>query len=82
MDFTRKIYIHIGLFPLKQEIFLKYELFLDSAIKIRYRKVVPYGKEPKPMANGNQMKQEVKKKVKERTIREAEYYVTKWRNLY
>jgi hypothetical protein len=27
----------MGIFPFKQELFLKYELFLDSAIKIRFR---------------------------------------------
>ena len=39
LDFTRKLYVHIGCFPFKQEIYLKYELFLDSSIKIRFRNI-------------------------------------------
>ncbi len=79
MDFARKLYVHIGQFPFKQVVYLKYELFLDSAIKIKYRNIAADGKCQK--ASGATSAQ-TRKKVKERTIREAREYVRYWRQLY
>ena len=66
----------MGQFPFKQEVHLKYELFLDSAIKIRYRHISTDVK----VKSGTPAPS--KKKVKERTIREAIEYVNYWRELY
>lgn len=84
MDFSRKLYVHIGLFPFKQEVFLKYELFLDSAIKIRFRRIVPDkgGSTPGIASKEKGDTSSKKKKVKERTIKQAREYVYYWRNLY
>ena len=51
----------MGLFPFKQEVYLKYELFLDSAIKIRYRNISSDGKNIKNTTPTNIQN---KKKVK------------------
>ena len=32
--------MHLGMYPFKQELLLKYELFLDASIKIRFRSIV------------------------------------------
>lgn len=81
----RKLYVHIGCFPFKQEILLKYELFLDGPIKIRFRSILPEKEKgqpkDKPSAETLEPAQK-KKKVKERTIREARDYVAYWRHLY
>ncbi len=66
LDFVRKLYVHLGLFPFRQEVYLKCELFLDTSIKIRFRSIVQRGAagqsdQPTPLPK--------KKKVKERTIR-------------
>lgn len=83
-DFTRKVYAYLGNFPFKQEVYLKYELFLDSAIKIRFKSVNPDSGSPSGRgAAGKRVEADpLKKKVKERTIREASDYVGQWRNLY
>lgn len=57
----------MGLFPFAQVVFLKYELFLDGAIKIRYRNVS--GEERKSKGAMAQGQTKSKRKVKERTIR-------------
>ena len=62
-----KVYVHMGLFPFAQVVFLKYELFLDGAIKIRYRNVS--GEERKGKGAMAQGQTKSKRKVKERTIR-------------
>ena len=65
LDFVRKHHVHIGIFPFKQELYLKYELFLESAIKIRYRCISADGKTVK---NNIPTYIQTKRKVKERTI--------------
>lgn len=74
LDFSRKLYVHIGFFPFKQEVYLKYELFLDSSIKIRFRNIAgEKGSNPAVGQKGeNADPNQKKKKVKERTIREAQ----------
>lgn len=69
----------MGVFPFKQQLYLKYELFLDSAIKIRYRNIAADGKNAKNTSAANT---QANKKVKERTIREVSEYVNYWRQLY
>jgi hypothetical protein len=69
----------MGQFPFKQVVFLKYELFLDSAIKIRYRNIATEDKKGKA---GGVSNAQPKKKVKERTIRDAMEFVRYWRELY
>jgi hypothetical protein len=60
------MYVHLGHYPFKQEITLKYELFLDNPIKIRYRKILN-DKQTSP--DNNSAPPLKKKKVKERTIK-------------
>lgn len=54
--------------------YLKYELFLDSSIKIRFRNIAgEKGSNPAAGQKGeNADPSQKKKKVKERTIREAQ----------
>lgn len=66
LDFARKLYVHLGLFPFRQEVYLKYELFLDTSIKIRFRSIAQRGAAGQPDQSVPLPK---KKKVKERTIR-------------
>jgi hypothetical protein len=68
------LYVHIGFFPFKQEVYLKYELFLDSSIKIRFRNISgEKGNNPALGQKGeNTDLNQKKKKVKERTIKEAQ----------
>jgi hypothetical protein len=66
LDFARKLYVHLGLFPFRQEVYLKYELFLDTSIKIRFRSIAARGPAGQPDQSAPLPK---KKKVKERTIR-------------
>jgi hypothetical protein len=83
LDFERKLYVHLGLFPFKQELYLKYELFLDASIKMRFRSIAGQKKgEPAPGLPDHSAPLQKKKKVKERTIREARDSVAEWRWLY
>ena len=66
LDFDRKVYVHMGQFPFPQVVHLRYELFLDSAIKIRYRNIATEDKKGKSGAAPNVQN---KKKVKERSIK-------------
>jgi hypothetical protein len=79
LDFARKLYVHLGLFPFRQEVYLKYELFLDTSIKIRFRSIAQRGAAGQSAPLPPLPK---KKKVKERTIREARDFVAEWRWLY
>ncbi len=78
--------MHIGCFPFKQEVQLKYELFIDHAIKIRYRNINPQQSTKTTPDNtqgeSGQKDWQNKKKVKERTIKEVREYVAYWRHLY
>jgi hypothetical protein len=75
--------VHLGLFPFKQELYLKYELFLDAPIKIRFRSIAPCKKDNQAAGLTEPAEPvQKKKKVKERTIREARDFVSHWRWLY
>lgn len=74
LDFARKLYVHLGLFPFKQEVYLKYELFLDASIKIRFRSIAAL-KKGGEAAGKAEAAEPKRKKVKERTIREARDFV-------
>ncbi len=73
------MYVHLGHFPFKHEITLKYELFLDNPIKIRYRKIFNDKQVNCDTSSAPPIK---KKKVKERTIKEVLDFVQRWRKLY
>jgi hypothetical protein len=71
------------MYPFKQELLLKYELFLDASIKIRFRSIVSQKKGDCAAGQPEQVSSlPKKKKVKERTIREARDFVAQWRWLY
>lgn len=84
LDFTQKLYIYLGQFPFKQELLLKYELFLDSSIKLRYKKVINNTNQQgaESVKTTPCQERQKKKKVKERTIKYATECVKLWRNLY
>ena len=70
--------MHLGVFPFKQEIYLKYELFLDHPIHIRFRSInnTKDPKDPKaepgtPLPKAEPPQGKPNKKVKERDIKEA-----------
>ena len=61
------MHVFVGQYPFHQEIVLKYELFLDDVIQIRFRKIIT-DNDPMERPSPSVPK---KKKVKERTIQEA-----------
>lgn len=69
--------VFVGQYPFHEEILLKNELFSENHIQINYRKVISPTTAPKN--NSSDLK---KKKVKERTIKEAVDAVQQWRDLY